>query len=200
MALALILFTAGWASAQNDSVKTQRIIKTVQIAADGSTTVDSVVVELDGNFRGFYGPRYANGGQQAYRQFRMQGHGGRGMMWSNAEEIDYEITVDENGDSTRVIVMKTPCGLTREFTDTEDFPRSRMGINQRGNQGYGMQKAYANQRPNGNRQAYGNRRQRATQGRQFQGNQINLNDPDIKSFEKEILKNGDEKITIIRER
>lgn len=196
MALVLILLTAGWASAQNDSVKTQRIIKTVQIAPDGSTTVDSVVVDLDGNFRGFNGPRRANTGQQAYRQFSLQGPGGRGMMWSNAEEIDYEITVDENGDSTRVIVMKTPCGLTREFADIQ----GRAGFNQRGNQRYNNQKGYGNDRRYGKRQLDGYRRQAAAPGRQFQGNQINLNDPDIKSFEKEILKNGDEKITIIRER
>lgn len=201
MALALFLITASWALAQNDSVKTQRIIKTVEIAPDGTTTVDSVVIDLDGNFRGFYGPRHGNFGQQPYRQFRMQGPGRKGMMWSNTEDFEYEITVDESGDSTKVFVMKTPCGLTREFTSEGNFPQGRMGaMNQGGNQGYGMQKGYGNHRANGNRQAYGNRRQAAAPGRQVQSNHINLNDPKVKSFEKEVLKNGDEKITIIREK
>lgn len=197
MALALILLTAGWASAQNDSVKTQGIIKTIQIAADGTTTVDSLVLDLDDNFRGFYGPRHANGGQQSFRQFKMQGPGGRGMMWSNAEEIDYEITVDENGDSTRIIVMKTPCGLTREFTEGFAYPQGRMAAaSGRSNRDFTNQR----QQRNGNRRANAYRNQQQAPSPRFQGNMINLNDPDIKSFEKEILKNGDEKITIIRER
>jgi hypothetical protein len=158
-----------------DSVKVQkRIVKTVQITEDGKTITDTTFVfEGDGREFSFGGhcENFPGPGMMMHR--RMNKPGGRGMAWSSDEDID--IVMD--GDSVNVMVFRSPGRHAKAFNfeHQSDGP----GMHWQG-------------------EDFGPRMERLQVHRQANRNLIDLNDPAVISFEKETLKNGDEKITIIR--
>lgn len=163
-------------AAENDTTKVQRkIIKTVQITEDGKTITDTTFVfEGDGREFSFGGhcENFPGPGMMMHR--RLNKPGGRGMAWNSDEDV--EIMMD--GDSANVMIFRRPGYEARELR-FEQHP----GIQ-------GMR--------HWEEEDFGPRMERLQLHRQDRSKLIDLNDPAVVSFEKEILKNGDEKITIIR--
>lgn len=173
----LAMLLINMAMAENaDTVKVQkRIVKTVQISDDGKTIVDTTMV-FDGDaenffFRGDCGNFPGPGRMMHLQQGR---NGGQGMAWTNSEDIELLM----EGDSANVMIFRRP-GAGRGAYRFEHSPggKGKMHWDETG---------------------FGPRMERLQLHRPDRRELIDLNDPSIISFEKESLKNGNEKITIVR--
>lgn len=182
--VALVAFLGFQATAQptekNQEVK--KIVKTITIDDDGNTTIDSTIVYEGEDVDVFVHRMPANyrGGRQGF------GQGQKGQ--SGKRPMSYCFQFDKmNEDSTQMMGMGCPNGNMRVFDfNSEDFNPQDF---------HGKRMMMMNRCENRGMQ---NQRQRM-HNRQ-RGNGIDLNSPDIISFERETLKDGKEKITIIREK
>lgn len=116
---------------------------------------------------------------RALRHKIMKAPHGNTMFWSDNDEFNYDVTVETDGDSSKVWVMKGPKGNMKEYrfrTGDMSMPHLMMLNDEDFDRPLQIRKEIG----------------------RHPSNLIDLNDPAIVSFEKETLKNGNEKITIIR--
>lgn len=176
--IAMLLTNLTFGEESDSSRVVKKIIKTIEINDDGKTTIDTIVYEnneidvlMNNDFdfitKGMHHKKGAK--KHAMKQ------------WADDHEMEYNITVETDGDSSKVIVMKCPRGFEREMNCNRDFYRNQKAFKFNNNDFPAMQ-------------------QRRENKRLYQSNTIDLNDTDIISFEKEETKNGNEKITIIRKK
>lgn len=163
----------------NDGDSTRVITKIVKITDNGKTIVDTTIIISDEdihpfmeNFGGLNTP------MMKYRKFNAPK--GKTMVWTNDEEQEYEVAIESDGDSSNVVVMRKPGKQFREFKfDGDPMKEHRMMMWHEGN---------IDDMPDFRRI------------KQQNMHSIDLNDPNIISFEREQTKDGNEKITIIRKK
>ena len=174
LAVTLATFMVNYASAnEGDSIRV--ITKTVKIIDDGKTVVDTTIIYTDED-----GNCIINGPRHIMKHHKMTGTNGHTMIWNDDNEQEYEVTVETDGDSTRLITMRKPGNFTKEFR-FDGNPVKQHRIMMFNDDDFG---------PFPDVKALN----------MHNKNLIDLNDPDIVSFEREETKNGNEKITIIRKK
>ena len=169
-------------AAENDSTKVEKkIVKTIVINDDGTTTIDSTFI-YDGDKVKVLVKTLTDSlplDITAHHAI-MKAFNGKSISWTDGDELNYDVTVETDGDSSKVWVMKSPKGKIKEFrfeNDDVSMPPHMMVFDDEDfDTPLHIRKEILHKT----------------------SNMIDLNDPDIVSFEKETLKNGNEKITIIR--
>lgn len=179
--LLVTLLASTLKAADDDSTKVEKkIVKTIVITDDGKTTTDSTFV-YDGDEVKVLVRTLCDSFpmHKGMRHRVITKPGGNAMFWSDDDEVNYNVTVETDGDSSKVWVMKGPKGKMKEYRfKSGDIPREHMMMFDDSD--------------------FPEALQIRKEIRQQKSGLIDLNDPDIVSFEKETLKNGNEKITIIR--
>ncbi|MBN1927592.1 MAG: hypothetical protein JW798_17290 [Prolixibacteraceae bacterium] len=195
-------------AAEGDSTKVEKkIVKTITIT-DGKTVVidsvltfegDNIIVEVD-TFKGCVpfgmGPHHI-------KMMKTRGKGN----WTALEDKEIEMMVETDGDSTQVLVFETPHGKVKKIImDGEELPMHKRMMKFR----YGEDEDFEwVPGPKHKMFFYGDQDisipdvpmpPSAPGFRNNAKNLIDLNDPDIISFEKKEQKDGTEKITIIRKK
>ena len=168
-------------AAEDDSTKVEKkIVKTIVINDDGTTTTDSTFV-YDGDKVKVFVKTLSDSlstDKKAHYAI-LKAFDGKSISWKDADELSYDVTVEADGDSSKVWVMKGPKGKMKEFHfKNDDLPMKHMMMfdDDEFREPFNIRKEILKHKTD----------------------MIDLNDPDIVSFERETLKNGNEKITIIR--
>lgn len=180
LAFLIVMLMVNLAQANDvDSTKIQKkIVKTILVNDDGKTVTDSTFVYEGDDVKVFVSHKCENFPGHGMMKHRMMGTSGKGMNWSSFDNEEFEMILEAEGDSSNVTIIKRPERMVKEFR----FKHDEMGPWQmrflHGDEDHQVERFY--------------------QQRRGEKNLIDLNDPDVISFEKEILKNGNEKITIIR--
>jgi hypothetical protein len=194
-------------ASEGDSTKVEkRIVKTITIT-DGETMVIDSVISFEGdNVTVDVDTFECNRPFPDFHRRFNRSRGNRMGFWNGDIEKEIEMLVETDGDSTEIMVIKTPCGKVRKIVmdGDEGLPGQRRMFKYRFDddaewmpgQGRGHGRFFYGgpdidvqdvPTPPG-LHMYRNR----------QKSMIDLNDPDIISFERKEQKNGTEKITIIR--
>ncbi len=182
LALAMLIINQVWASEADTTKIERKIVKTIQVSDDGKTVVDSTTV-----YDGDKVEVFVNSGTRKQWMGKM----GKGhfapcpndvMIWGQQhhEEIDLALEHADGVDSAKVFVFKhkrgngTSCPLGERYIG----PGNKRLDHFRGIPFTQEHRLLMHQREQ----------------------LIDLNDPDIISFEKSEIKNGQEKIVIIRKK
>lgn len=181
LAVMIVMLLTNLAKASEaDSTKIhKKIIKTIVVNDDGKTVTDSTFVYDGDDVKVYVNTECENLPEHRIIKHRMAVPHGKAMMWTDKGEMTYDVTVNSDGDSSNVVIMKGPDHIKKEFHfRNDDFmdPEQLMMIHSDD-----MPTPFKHIR----------------EMKHIKSNMIDLNDPDIISFEKETLKNGNEKITII---
>ncbi|MBN2262598.1 MAG: hypothetical protein JW735_06790 [Prolixibacteraceae bacterium] len=197
LATASILLSGIFAMAQeNGEAKTEvRKLQSIEVKSNDEANTDTALYANNAPWE-FYGPRgrFERGRQYSAPDNAPRG-AGFGMMNNN---IEWETKVNNEGDSVKVFKFEAPCGIVREIETDMNFEP-------------GQGRMYSGRR--NSRQAQGRmtmkhnknfhnmpQHQSMNRGMGMHNGPLNLNDEKIISFEKETLKDGSEKITIIRKK
>lgn len=192
---ASILLCSIFASAQvTGSVKTEvNKLQSIEVKSSGKTETanDLLANNESGEFHEPHGMlKQGRQNSKAGNSYRGANYG---IMKNN---IEYETKVNDKGDSVKVFKFETPCGIVCELeTDINFIPGQRMIYFDKGkeNPAQGRMMMHYNKK---NTQ----RNKLMKNDRNMNNKPLNLNNKDIISFEKETLKDGNEKITIIRKK
>lgn len=194
LATASMLLSSLFAMAQeNVEAKTEvQNLQSIDAKSSSETNLNTALYAPNDTWE-FYGPgsRHTRGRQNNAQVNEPRG-AGFGMMDKN---VEIETKVNDQGDSVKVFKFQTPCGIVREIETDIDFePGQRRMFSDRRNarQPQGRMMMKHNNIPNMPPYNSMNR------GSGMRNHPLNLNDDNIVSFEKETLKDGSEKITIIR--
>lgn len=197
LATATLLLFSGFAMAQDaEKPKTEvQKIRTIEVTENGETVFDTTFTVNNDEMWGFYGPRGSFGrvNYSGTRQFN--GPRGEGYRWMD-ENAEWRLRANAQGDSTRVLSIETPCGLTREFEMSANFVpgQGKMSAG-KGQVAYSQGRMNRPRSNNDNTHRFAGRR-----NAQGFGNAPEFRHNNIVSYEKEELKDGTEKITIIRKK
>ncbi|MFA9391057.1 MAG: hypothetical protein ACERKD_14705 [Prolixibacteraceae bacterium] len=181
LAVSLMMLLSNLAKAnEGDSTKIEKkIIKTIVINEDGKTVTDSTYIYEGDKVKLIVNTNTDKFSNQKMKHRIVSGPHGNSALWTNDDEHTFDVNIDTDGDSSKVIIMKGPEGIVKEFRfKNGDISDPRMMMLSEDD--------------------FGNRSNGFRIDRKTNRNLIDLNDPDIISFNKETLKNGNEKITIIR--
>lgn len=162
--LSAILFTNSTFGEESDSSKVvKKIIKTIEINDNGKTLIDTIIYDCNG-----MDVLIDNDLKHFHEHMIEMGKYPMKKMWlNNNNEKEYEITFNDQGDSSKIIVINSTTNAKehmfdcKNYTHASNFHKRNISKN---------------------------------------NNLIDLNDPEIVSFERETTKNGNEKITIIRKK
>ncbi|MCF8360623.1 MAG: hypothetical protein K9H26_17855 [Prolixibacteraceae bacterium] len=189
-------------AAENDSTKVEKkIVKTITITDGETMVIDSVITFEGENITLDVDTFECNRPFPNFHRRFNRNSGNHMGYWNGDIEREIEMLVETDGDSTEIMVIKTPGGKVRKIVmdRDEDLRGQRRMYKYRidddaewmPGQGRGHGRFFHGgpdvPTPPGVHM-YRNR----------QNNMIDLNDPDIISFEKKEIKGGKEKITIIR--
>lgn len=175
--LSMFCSNALFANETDSIIVVKKIIKTIEIDDDGQAVVDSTVVIEDVENVNVFVTRvpYATNDSKIIRKQHKNGEDS--FIWNDELEEEYNITIETiDGDSSKVIVMDLP-NLKKKFMVNGEQRKHQMIV-------------------------FENDEDIIFPSEEFiqtvKPQVIDLNDPDIVSFERKALRNGNEKITIIR--
>lgn len=195
---ASLLFASGFVMAQNaEEQKTEvRKIRTIEVNANGETVLDTTITFNNDEFWGSRRSQgmYGNAGRRGMGRF--DGTQGEGFRQFNNNNAEWAVTENANGEPVKVLKFTSPCGISREIEMDANF------VPGQGRMMASNGRMHTGQR-NATRRFNNNRNSRFNTQNGIKGNRnsaIGLNRDDIISYEKETLKNGTEKITIIRKK
>ena len=194
LATAGMLLSGIFAMAQeNGEAKTEvRKLQSIEVKSNDEANTDTALNSNNAPWE-FYGPRgrFERSYQNATPGNTPRG-AGFGMMPNN---IEWETKINDQGDSVKVFKFETPCGIVREIETGIDFePGQRRMFSEMRNAHQPQGRMMMMHNNIHNMPPYNS----MNRGRGMRNQPLNLNDEDIVSFEKETLKDGSEKITIIR--
>lgn len=160
---------------------THVITKIIKIVDNGKTIVDTTVVYSTDDFAPFFIDDITRPNVRMIKHRKAMSPKGQNMTWTNNNNEEYEVTIESDGDSSNVIVMRQPGNKVKGYHFNGDRMKERrmMLFN---NEDF-------EELPN-----------RETLLKHRDRNLIDLNDPNIIRFEREKTKDGNEKITIIRKK
>lgn len=195
---ASLLLASAFVMAQNAEVqKTEvRKIRTIEVNANGETVMDTTITFDNDEFWGFRRSQGMHGNAGRRGMGRFDGTQGEGFRQLDNNNAEWAVAENADGEPVKVLKFTSPCGISREIEMDANFVPGQgrmMASNGRMNTG----QRNATRRINNNRNSLFNAQNGMKSNRNFRNG---LNHDDIISYEKETLKNGTEKITIIRKK
>ena len=179
LAITVAMLMANLTSA-SEGDSTHVVTKIVKVIDNGKTIVDTTIVYTDDDMDNFFMDNLTGTNMRMIKHRKVMAPKGHAMMWTNDDDQEYEVTIESDGDSSNVVVMRQPGNKVKEFRfDGAPIKNHKMMIF--------------------NDEDFGELPGIKSLKKQHQ-NLIDLNDPNIISFEKVQTKDGNEKITIVRKK
>lgn len=167
----------------NDSTQVdKKIVKKIIVSdEEGEITTDSTFIYEGDHVKVIVKTSAdSESGDKTIHKF-IQHSNGKSMAWTDTDDLTFDINVETDGDSSKVFIIKRKEGMPDQF-------HINNGLKHMPNMMMLTDETFKLPNPS------------FTHMNSAQSNQIDLNSPDIVSFERETLKNGNEKITIIRKK